>query len=456
MATVISTTFRLKRGLAARWQELNLVLDPGEPGFELDTYRLKIGDGKTAWNDLPYIGYNGAGGGDDGIIVDTVLSDTSLNPIANKTVKAAIDRVEALIEHYEFGDEFIVTEANGIKTVSIDLEALASLLPQVDTSNFATKEELRELAQTVSDLAAAIAQIKVPSKVSELENDAGYLTEHQDLSEYAKKTEIPSIEGLATETYVQQKIAEAELADGDVDLSLYYTKEEVDAKIPSIEGLASEKYVDSTFVQKKYEVLPIEGMFVKYGENEVRINTQRVVPTHQSVGAGGNSNMYYITFRAYAPEGARYSIESTGSATDTEPQILPQDDIGRYYSVIWTPIAYYENDSWSLYGDNSTVDKYLGFNYTFTWYAEDKITILGIDKVRIILTNDACHNELVEEPTARYIDDKINTIETTLENNYITIDQGVTKDVLNEVVEEKVAEVVAGGVSVDKIEYGTF
>ena len=55
MATVISTTFRLKRGTAERWQELNLVLDQGEPGFELDTYRLKVGDGQTAWNDLPYI-----------------------------------------------------------------------------------------------------------------------------------------------------------------------------------------------------------------------------------------------------------------------------------------------------------------------------------------------------------------------------------------------------------------
>ena len=33
----------------------------GEPGFEVDTYRLKIGDGKTAWNDLPYIGTTGSG-----------------------------------------------------------------------------------------------------------------------------------------------------------------------------------------------------------------------------------------------------------------------------------------------------------------------------------------------------------------------------------------------------------
>jgi hypothetical protein len=261
MATIISTTFRLKRGLAAKWQELNLVLDPGEPGFELDTYRLKIGDGQTAWNDLPYIGYNGTGGDGD-IIVDTVLSDTSLNPIANKPVKVALDRLESLIEHYEFGDEFIITETNGIKTVSIDLEALASLLPQVDTDKFATKEEVRELVQTVSELAAALAQIKVPSKVSELENDAGYLTEHQDLSEYAKKTEIPSIEGLATEEYVNTVIGnikptEAELYKVDFNAPDYvkaveaYNKGKVLVLInaaPDINSYAIMNYVSEKYI----------------------------------------------------------------------------------------------------------------------------------------------------------------------------------------------------------------
>ena len=55
MATVINTTFRLKRGTAARWAEVNPILDQGEPGFVYDTNRLKIGDGVTHWNDLPYI-----------------------------------------------------------------------------------------------------------------------------------------------------------------------------------------------------------------------------------------------------------------------------------------------------------------------------------------------------------------------------------------------------------------
>lgn len=52
---------QLKRGKSTTWKNKNLLLLAGEPGFEVDTYRLKIGDGKTAWNDLPYIGTTGSG-----------------------------------------------------------------------------------------------------------------------------------------------------------------------------------------------------------------------------------------------------------------------------------------------------------------------------------------------------------------------------------------------------------
>ena len=55
MATVLNTTFKFKRGTAARWAELNLVLEQGEPGWAIDTYVLKIGDGVTPQNDLPAI-----------------------------------------------------------------------------------------------------------------------------------------------------------------------------------------------------------------------------------------------------------------------------------------------------------------------------------------------------------------------------------------------------------------
>lgn len=55
MATTLNTTFKLKRGTAARWAEVNPILEQGEPGFVYDQNRLKIGDGVTPWNSLPYI-----------------------------------------------------------------------------------------------------------------------------------------------------------------------------------------------------------------------------------------------------------------------------------------------------------------------------------------------------------------------------------------------------------------
>ena len=55
MAEVQNHIYRLKRGTAQRWIEVNPILQQGEPGFEYDTNRLKIGDGFTPWTNLPYI-----------------------------------------------------------------------------------------------------------------------------------------------------------------------------------------------------------------------------------------------------------------------------------------------------------------------------------------------------------------------------------------------------------------
>jgi len=50
----MSVTIKLKRGNASDWTSQNITLASGEPGYELDTGRLKIGDGLTAWSGLPY------------------------------------------------------------------------------------------------------------------------------------------------------------------------------------------------------------------------------------------------------------------------------------------------------------------------------------------------------------------------------------------------------------------
>lgn len=52
---VLKTKFRLRRGTSEAWNRVNPVLLYGEPGFEKDTNKLKIGDGVKSWRDLPYL-----------------------------------------------------------------------------------------------------------------------------------------------------------------------------------------------------------------------------------------------------------------------------------------------------------------------------------------------------------------------------------------------------------------
>lgn len=87
MAEVIKTTFQVKRGLAARWKELNLVLNPGEPGFELDTFKLKVGDGATAWNNLPYINEKDMS---KYITIEDIINGDIILPVATTTTRGAV------------------------------------------------------------------------------------------------------------------------------------------------------------------------------------------------------------------------------------------------------------------------------------------------------------------------------------------------------------------------------
>lgn len=52
-----------RRGTAAEWTSANPTLAEGEPGYETDTGKFKVGNGSTAWNSLVYSsGIQGATG----------------------------------------------------------------------------------------------------------------------------------------------------------------------------------------------------------------------------------------------------------------------------------------------------------------------------------------------------------------------------------------------------------
>lgn len=115
MAQLVEHMYQFKRGTADRWKELNLILGEGEPGFETDTGRLKIGNGKTRWNALPYITDVKEIVFDEELAevientkkeiinnlpvleIDTDLSENSRNPIQNSTVTKKFIDIEKII-----------------------------------------------------------------------------------------------------------------------------------------------------------------------------------------------------------------------------------------------------------------------------------------------------------------------------------------------------------------------
>lgn len=52
----MTTRIKLRRDTAANWTDANPILAAGEPGLEIDTGKVKYGDGVTAWNAIEHTG----------------------------------------------------------------------------------------------------------------------------------------------------------------------------------------------------------------------------------------------------------------------------------------------------------------------------------------------------------------------------------------------------------------
>lgn len=160
---------------------------------------------------------------------------------------------------------------------------------------------------------------------------------------------------------------------------------------------ASKKFVEATCEQVKYEITSMpKGTLINYGEKEIRVMCPADAEfVKQSVGAGGDANSYYMTFKVYAPnDNVVGYIEHLGNQVDDE--ILTKfstDEYGRRYQSTWLGLAKYDetSDSWTYYGANSTESKYIGWDYQIDWYDANGVMVAS-DAVRINLSNETCHN----------------------------------------------------------------
>ena len=146
------------------------------------------------------------------------------------------------------------------------------------------------------DLSSYAKKTDIPSLngyVTETElNSKGYLTEHQDLSAYALKTEIPSLDGYATTEYVDNAIANVP-SGGNVDLSNYYTTAATNALIPSLEGYATKEYVSTAI--NSIPATDLSNYYTKAETyNKTEVNT--LIANSGGSGGGGGSSSGGITY----------------------------------------------------------------------------------------------------------------------------------------------------------------
>jgi hypothetical protein len=86
----MSATIQVRRGTASQWTTANPTLAAGEIGFESDNFKIKIGNGSTAWNSLQYA----AGGNqfETSIVFEGATADsyettlTATDPTADRTI----------------------------------------------------------------------------------------------------------------------------------------------------------------------------------------------------------------------------------------------------------------------------------------------------------------------------------------------------------------------------------
>lgn len=195
-------------------------------------------------------------GATDEQIAAAVAAYLEENPVGTGTVRTVNDT-----EPDENGNVSINIPTDYVKTVNgtapdkngnVDI-TIPDSGGNVDLEGYATEQWVKDQKYLTAVPDGYAKTEDIPTKVSELDNDSGYLTKHQSLEGYAKTEDIPTKPedigaqpagsyltevptGYATEEFVKNRIAEAELGGEEVDLSGYAQKSELPTKVSQLQN----------------------------------------------------------------------------------------------------------------------------------------------------------------------------------------------------------------------------
>lgn len=151
------THIHIARGTAAEWTADNTLLLDGEIGYETDTYKAKLGDGVTNWNDLDYWDLGlGVSALFDAVTVltgDVSTVDTDLT--AEIAARIAGDNLRQLISGKDVAGGYAGLDGSG--------KVLSSVLPAIaitDTFVVGSQAAMLALTAEVGDVAVRTDQNK--------------------------------------------------------------------------------------------------------------------------------------------------------------------------------------------------------------------------------------------------------------------------------------------------------
>lgn len=171
----MAAIFQFKRGKASTFAKKNLLLKEGEPGFELDTLKLKIGDGKTLWNDLGYINEIEIGGDGTSIIVNNNIislagfSDAPEGYSLRKNAKGSLEWYQP-VNHSEITSLMDIINEKADASKVYTKEEVDNKFYQLFENSPEHLDSIKEITEWIT--ADTMAMLEMQNKVNSIESGA--------------------------------------------------------------------------------------------------------------------------------------------------------------------------------------------------------------------------------------------------------------------------------------------
>ena len=175
------------------------------------------------------------------------------------------------------------------------------------------------LPELINNLKNKIDNLVIPSKTSELENDSGFITEHQSLDDYISKSETPGLITNTGEVDTTEYLSEHQDISGKIDRTELFKNGLFTTKNTNSRGNVSQLWNESDgggviFDDNTSGVKSFVG--VNEGSRDADIYVQ-IYSKNKSTNTGVRLN--------FNPTGAYYTVGSSKTYTSADELVTKRD-----------------------------------------------------------------------------------------------------------------------------------